>query len=109
MLDSSLAIQTPYGLCVFGSALVKASPDSALISAAVTRLEKKPSDSFSMARDGARSVAGFMRKSRIEEFGTSRISLAQENRFVTGELRFLGYKATVAFTVVIQALEKLEE
>jgi uncharacterized protein YggE len=109
MFETSLTIENPYGLSVFGSALLKVSPDSALVNASVTRVEQRPSDSFSKAKEGARAVADFLRRSKIDEFGTSRISLIREIRFVGNEQRFLGYKATVDFTVRITALDRLEE
>src|SRR5690348_495197 len=109
MWEDSLTIRNPFGISVFGSALVKASPDLAIISAAVTRLETKPAESFSKAREGARSVTQFLRQSGADEFGTSRISLSQQNRFVGGESRFLGHKANVGFTIVLKALDRLEE
>jgi len=106
---SSLAIQNPYGVSVFGSALLKASPDSALITAAVTRLEKKTADAFSKAQESARAVADFLRKAGVEAFGMSRMSLAQEARFSGGEHRFLGYKAIIGLTIEVKALEQLED
>lgn len=109
MYDNSLAIQNPYGVSVFGSAMLKVSPDSALLTASVTRTEQKPSDSFAKAKEGAITVTQFLRKSRIEEFGTSRISLTRDVRFVAQEQRFIGYRATVGFTVKISALDRLEE
>jgi uncharacterized protein len=109
MWEDSLTIRNPYGISVFGSALLKVSPDSAMISVAVTRLETRPEESFSKAREGARSVTQFLSKSGADEFGTSRISLSQQNRFVGGESRFLGYKANVGFTIVLKALDRLEE
>lgn len=109
MWESSLTIQNPYGVSVFGSALLRVSPDSALITAAVTRLEKKPADAFSKAKEGARAVSEFLRRFRVDEFGTSRISLSQETRLVGGEFRDLGYKANVGFTIKIKTLDQLEE
>jgi uncharacterized protein YggE len=109
MLDNSLAIQNPYGVSVFGSALLQVSPDSALITTSVTRLEKKTSDSFSKAKAGARAVSDFLRQAGVEAFGMSRISLSQESRFSGGEHRFLGYKATIGFTIEVATLDRLEE
>lgn len=51
----------------------------------------------------------FLRESGIREFGTSIISLSQENHIMNGEIRYLGYKATVGFTIVIKSLAQLEE
>jgi uncharacterized protein YggE len=109
MWQNSLTIQNPYGISVFGSALFKASPDSASITAAVTRLETKPAESFSRAKEGARLVVEFLRRRGVEEFGTSRITLAAESRFVNGELQHLGYRAAIGFKIVTHALDTLKE
>ncbi len=110
MWDSE-TIQTPYGLSVCGSASVKASPDSALITAAITRVEKRPSASFAKAREGSRTVAKFLRKSSVKDFGTSLILVSQEWRrdVVGNESRLLGYRATVNFTIMIKPLNRFEE
>jgi uncharacterized protein YggE len=109
MAENSLTIPHPYGVCVFGSALLRVSADNALITAAVTRSEKKTSDAFLKAKEGARAVADFLRKSGVDDFGMSRISLSQEYAFTNGVRRSLGYKATIGFKIAIKALDKLEE
>lgn len=85
------------------------SADNALITASVTRIEKKTSDAFLKAKEGARTVADFLRKSGVDDFGMSRISLSQEYRFTSGERRSLGYRATIGFKIAIKALDQLEE
>ncbi len=109
MFENSMTIQNPFGTTVFGSALLKVTPDRAVITASVTRTEQKPSDAFSKAKEGARSVAQFLRRSQIEEFGTSRMSLGRDLRFVGGAQKLLGYKAVVGFAVKVKELELLEE
>ncbi len=54
-------------------------------------------------------MSEFLRRFRVDEFGTSRISLSQETRLVGGEFRDLGYKANVGFTIKIKTLDQLEE
>jgi hypothetical protein len=44
MNGNSLTIENPFGISVFGSALLRVSPDPATITAAITRLEAKPSE-----------------------------------------------------------------
>lgn len=109
MFDSSLTISNPYGVCVFGSALLRVSPDSVKIATAVHCVEKKTSDAFSKAKEAARAVFDFLQRSGIDDFGMSRISLSQEHRYSGGEHRFLGYKATIGFTIVIKTLDRLED
>ncbi len=109
MWQNSLTIQNPYGVSVFGSAVLRISPDSATIHAAVSCAEEKPAPAFSKAKESARSVAEFLRKANLREFGASRVSLSQERRFVGGEMRFVGYRATVGFTIVLRSLDQFEE
>jgi len=109
MWEHNLAIQQPFGVSVFGSALIKASPDLFSIVATVSRLEQKPSDAFANARKGAQSVAEFLRKSRVPEIGSSRISLSQEFRYVGGETKFVGYRAKIAFNIILRELDRVEE
>jgi hypothetical protein len=92
MLESTLTIQNPYGISVFGSARLRTSPDSALVNAILTRVEEKPAAAFSKTKEGARNVTEFLRESGIREFGTSIISLSQENHIMNGEIRYLGIK-----------------
>jgi uncharacterized protein len=108
-MNGNLTIPHPFGVSVFGSALLKVSPDSATIRAAITRLEEKPSDAFAKARKAAQSVTIFLRKSQIKESGLSRISLAQEYRFTNNERRPIGYVARIGLTVILSQLDHTEE
>jgi uncharacterized protein len=108
MFGNTLAIENPYGISVFGSAVLKVTPDSVLINSAVTRIAQNAAEAFSEAKKGAHAVAEFLRHSNIEDFGTSRISLTSEFRFTGGEQRFQGYRATVGFAVRITKLETFE-
>ena len=109
MWEHNLTIHDPFGLSVFGSALVKAPPDCVSIMVGVSRLEQKPTDAFSKARKGSQSVAEFLRRSQVAEFGASRISLSQDFRYTGGETRFVGYKAKMSYTLILRDLERLED
>lgn len=109
MWEHNLTIRKPFGLSVFGSALLKAAPDCASILASVSRLEQSPPDAFANARMAAQKVAEFLRKAKTPDVGTSRISLSQEFRYTGGESKFIGYQATVDFSIVIRELDRIEE
>jgi len=109
MNGKSTAITHPFGVSVFGSALVKVSPDSATIRAAITRLEEKPSEAFAKARKAAQSVTAFLRSAQVKEFGLSRISLAQEFRFSNNERRPIGYVARIGLNVILSQIDHTEE
>ncbi len=46
---------------------------------------------------------------QLKDVGVSRITLSQTYRYVGNENRFVGYTAKVAFHVLLQNLERLEE
>jgi uncharacterized protein YggE len=101
---------TPHGLSVYGHALVRTSPDLAMIRVGVTRRDKKPADSLLRAKEGARDVAEFLRKSSVDDFGMSRISLNQDFNYRADDSQAsLPYFATIQFNVTIGQLDRLEE
>jgi uncharacterized protein len=109
MNGNSLTIEHPFGISVFGSALLRVSPDSATIRAAISRLEEKPSEAFAKARKGARAVTEFLRQAKVDESGLSRISVSQEYRFSNNERRPIGYVAKIAITVILSQLDEIEK
>lgn len=101
-------IKNPFGISVFGSALLRVAPDFVTIRAAITRLEQKPAEAFQNAREAERAVTAFLRKNPVKESGVSRISLAQEYRFVNSERRPIGYVARIGLTLVLSELDRIE-
>ena len=93
MWENSLTIENPFGISVFGSALIKTPPDLVSIQASVARTEQKPSAAFSKVRKIAHEVRDFLRQSNIEEFGMSQMTLAAEFAFTSGQRKFVGYTA----------------
>lgn len=108
MYGSSQAIPSPFGVTVFGSAVLRVAPDVVSISCAVSRIEKKPDAAFAQARKGAQSVHECLSKLKVAEFGASRITLAQEHRYIKDQEKFLGYEARVGFRVQISELDRVE-
>lgn len=96
------------GVTVFGSAVIRVEPDLASIVVAVTRVEQKPDAAFAKAREGARSVAAYLKREGVEDFGSSRATLANEFRFERGESRFVGYQGMIEFNVVLRDLDRLD-
>ena len=56
MWESNLTIKNPFGISVFGSALIKIPPDLVSIQASVACTEQKPSEAFSKVRKVAHEV-----------------------------------------------------
>src|SRR5262245_23446846 len=108
MFGSDRTITTPFGITVFGSALVRAAPDVATIKCAVARLEQRPADAFAKAKHGAQAVQVRLRELGVTDFGTSRVSLAEERRYANGEQKFVGYVARIAFHIAVLDLDQIE-
>ncbi|HVG91722.1 MAG TPA: SIMPL domain-containing protein, partial [Alphaproteobacteria bacterium] len=108
-MNDSFIIENPFGISVFGSALLRVSPDTVTINAAITRLEPKPAKSFAEARQGAQAVTKFLKGVQIKEFGLSRLSVSQEYRVVNQERKMVGYRAKIGLTVIFNQLELIEE
>jgi uncharacterized protein len=109
MNGNSLTIENPFGISVFGSALLRVSPDSATIRAAITRFEENPSEAFAKAREGAQTVTEFLSRAKVRESGLSRISVSQEYRFSNNEKRPVGYRAKIGITVILNQLDQIEK
>lgn len=105
----NLTITDPFGLSVFGSALIKTPPDLVSIRADVARIEQKPSAAFSKARKAAHDVTDFLRSSKVDEYGVARMTLVPEFEFMGGQRKFLGYVARIGFAVILRDLDRTEE
>lgn len=103
------AIQTPFGVSVFGSALLRVTPDIASLNFSVSRVEKKPKAAFDSARKATGDVRQFLEKAGLKEVGSSRLTLNQEFKYSSGERQFVGYKSAVGFNVVLRDLDRVEE
>ena len=97
------------GVRVFGSAVVRVTPDIATILVGVSRIEKQPESAFAAARKAAQAVGAYLQRQSMKDFGSSRITLAQEFRFTGGEQRFLGYAAKIGFSVVLRDMDQVED
>lgn len=104
------SIKHPFGITVFGSAVMRVEPDIASLRFSVSRLEQQPKAAFDEVRKGAQSVQAFLAHiASVNDVGTSRVTLAQTSQFSNGESRFIGYTATVAFEILLRDLDRREE
>ncbi|MCP4427268.1 MAG: SIMPL domain-containing protein [Chloroflexi bacterium] len=108
-MNVTQVIKNPFGITVFGSSVVRVDPDIASLEFAVARLEKVPKIAFRKAREEARSVQSYLSDAKIKEYGSSRISLSESRRFMSGENRLEGYIAKIAFHVLLNDLDRVEE
>src|SRR5512145_734642 len=109
MFNREQLIQTPFGINVFGSALIRVDPDIVSLNFAVSRLQKHPRDAFQEVRKAAQSVRKYLEQAKIGEVGASRVSISQSFRYVNGDQQFIGYTARIAFYVLLRQLDKMEE
>ncbi|MBI5029690.1 MAG: SIMPL domain-containing protein [Chloroflexi bacterium] len=109
MMNQAQLIQTPFGINVFGSALIRADPDIVSLSFAVSRLQQHPKDAFQEARKAAQGVRKYLEQVKVGEVGTSRVSISQSFKYTNGEQKFIGYTARVAFHVLLRQLDTMED
>lgn len=109
MFNAQQAISNPFGITVFGSAVKRTEPDFATIKASVWSVETKPSDTFAKARKTAHAVQNYLRRAEVADFGTSRMTLSREQQMQNGSWKFIGYKATISFSIRLDNLERVEE
>jgi uncharacterized protein len=103
------AIETPFGITVFGSFVIRVEPDIASISFAVSRLMEHPRDAFHEAHEGAQKVKTFLAQAKIDDFGSSLITLSKTYERKSGERQFAGYLARIDFHLVLYDLNIIEE
>lgn len=105
---SSQAVEQLSRINVFGSSIVRTSPDIASLVFAVTRIAQHPKDAFREAHTGAQGVRTFLAQAQVNDVGSSRVTLTQTFRYTGGESRFIGYTAKVAFHVLLHDLDQME-
>jgi len=109
MFEHQQKIPNPFGITVFGSALKRVAPDVASIRASVSIIEKEAAAAFSKAKRGAQSVQEYLRKANITDFGTSRVALTRQLRFVNGVQQFIGYQAKISLRLMLDDLDHVDE
>ena len=102
-------VQTPFGVNVFGSAVVRIEPDIVLLRFAVSRTQPHPRDAFREAHAAVKDVRSYLDKAKVSDVSTSRVSIDQTFRFTNGEQKFVGYTAKVAFHVLLHQLDQMED
>ncbi len=102
------AIENPFGISVFGSAIIRAEPDVALVEFSVNSLDQHPKDAFADVRSIAQKVHAFLANSQFTEYGSSRIALSEQRRYIEGENKFIGYKASLSFNLLLRNLDRVE-
>ncbi len=109
MYDTVQSIREPFGVTVFGSALVRVEPDVASLFFTVSRSSKHPKDAFAAVRKGAEGVSRYLNTAGVPDVRSSRVTLEQEYSYSGGERRFVGYSAQIGFNAFLADLDRVEE
>jgi uncharacterized protein len=102
-------ITSPFGVTVFGSAIVRTMPDVAVIYLSVSEVKPHPKEAFQAVRKTAQHVQAFLSTAQVKESGSSKVSLTEEYRFQNNENKLIGYRTSVQFQVTISDLNRLED
>jgi uncharacterized protein YggE len=102
-------VQTPFGISVFGSSIVRVEPDIVSLNFSVSRLQQHPKDAFREVRKAAEEVRKYLSQTRVSEMGSSRVSIFPSFRYADGEQKFIGYTAKITFHVLLRQLDTMEE
>ena len=108
-MDHMQLIQTPFGINVFGSSIIRVEPDIVSLNFAVSRIQLQPRDAFSEARKAAQDVRTYLDQAKVGEVGSSRVGISRTYQYTAGVQKFIGYTAKVAYQVVLHQLDRMEE
>jgi uncharacterized protein YggE len=108
-MQISQSIHSPLGITVFGSSLIRVSPDIATLNFSVSHLADHPKDAFRLTHERVQAVRNYLSQTQVEEVSTSRIALEESYRNVKGEYKFVGYEAQVQFNVLLKTLDRIKE
>ena len=102
-------LNNPFGISVFGSAIIRVDPDIVSLRFAVSRIEKHPRNAFQNARQAMEQVRAYLAQAQIQDVGTSRVGLSEAYENTGGKRRFIGYRARVDIHVLLRDLDRMEE
>jgi uncharacterized protein YggE len=104
------AIETPFGVTVFGSTVLRTEPDLAEVELGVGRIDQTAEHAFESTRRGVAAVRESLRASGLpdESVEVARVVLESAYDGYGADRKFLGYKAFVRFRLVLTALDELE-
>lgn len=102
-------IASPFGITVFGSSIVRTTPDIAVIHFSVSEVKPTPREAFQAVRTTAQQVQAFLSNAQLKESGSSNISLTEQYRYQNNVQKFEGYRTTVQFQVTLSDLNRLED
>ncbi len=108
-MNQEQLIKTPFGINVFGSALIRVDPDIVSLNFSVSRLHQHPKEAFQDVRKASQGVRKYLEQAKVGEVGTSRVNISQTFRYISNENKFVGYTARVSFHVLLRQLDSMED
>jgi uncharacterized protein len=104
------SIRNPGSINVFGSFLVRAEPDFAVLTFDVQHVSEQPARAFSEVRDGVEKVRRFLTQSGVAsaDVQTARVTLEAAISGYGADAKFIGHRAKLGFGVTARDLDALE-
>lgn len=103
-------ISHPNGVSVFGSSRLHAIPDVAEVSLACSEVRPSPSEAFEAVRDASARVSAFLASAGRggTDVRMNTAQLAEARKGYGPQEVFEGYRATIAYRVLVDDLSRLE-
>lgn len=102
-------IETPFGVNVFGSAIVRVAPDIAVLTFEVGRISENPNDAFQATREAVQRMQKYLMATSIADTGTSQMTLNAHYDFRNNRNEQIGHRGEVDFRVILHDLSRLED
>ncbi len=100
------SIVAPVGVTTFGSGIVRAKPDMAIISMSVDVTDAAAKKAFEKTRAASEQVLSFFKNLENGEVSTSHIALQETRNWQTQKL--IGYRARISYRVILKNLDDVE-
>jgi uncharacterized protein len=104
------SIERPFGITVFGSSTQRIEPDRAAAEISVVRVAPAAAKAFAATREGVVAVRTFLRRNHVgdDAVEVSRIGLGTAYEGYGPGAKFLGYRGTASFRVLVDRLDDVE-
>lgn len=94
---------------VFGSALVRVTPDVACAEVRLSRIKSTAKEAFAKANADSKIVHDYLKSFPVDDVCSSRIQLTKVQEYRNGVSKFLGYQASLGYSIVIRDLDRIDE
>ncbi|HMR05616.1 MAG TPA: SIMPL domain-containing protein [Polyangiaceae bacterium] len=104
------SIRNPGSINVYGSYLLRADPDLALVVFDVDRVDAQPAEAFAATRSAVEQVRKFLSTAGVAsaDVQTTRTTLQLATTGYGVDMKVIGHRAKVGFSVTVRSLDNLE-